>query len=127
MSAGWVGSQPTSSRVSALGRGRAVDPEEAAQPGEVLARVLTGDREHGEVEMLPDHLGDVVERHALVRDRVQDRSCRGRLQHQAEDATEYWTGWGAPGPGGWPGGSEEYGCSMPVSSLCALRVLPAWQ
>src|ERR1035437_648399 len=35
--------------------------------------------------MPPDYFGDVADRHALVGDRVQRRSCRGVLQRQAEE------------------------------------------
>ena len=64
--------------------GGGVGSEEAGHPGEVLACVFRGDGDHGEVEMAPDHLGDVADRHPFVGDRVQRRSSWRLLQREAE-------------------------------------------
>ena len=42
--------------------------KESGQPAEVLARALGRDGDYGQVEMPPDQLGDVADRHALVDD-----------------------------------------------------------
>src|ERR1035437_8178679 len=67
-------------------RRRAVEPEEPGQPCEMLACVLGGDGDHGDVEVPSDHLGDVADRDALVGDRVQGRSRGGRLDRETEQA-----------------------------------------
>ena len=67
MSPGWVGCQPSSSRVSVLEAGLSTPRKPASQPkcsaassGEMAAT--------GHVEVPADHLGDVADRHALVGD-----------------------------------------------------------
>ena len=85
MSPGWVGCHPSSSRVSALEAG-ASSPMKAAQPAEVLARVLGCDGDDRDLEMPSDDLRDVAERNALVGDRVERRSRRGLFEREAKEA-----------------------------------------
>ncbi len=78
-----MGCHPSSSRVQALDAGASA-PMKAAEEPEVLERVLGGDGEHRDVQVLSDHLGDPSDRHAFLSDRVERRSGRGLLQCQAE-------------------------------------------
>ena len=50
---------------------RAVEREEACEPGEVRPGLLWGDGDHRDVEVPADHLGDVTDRHAFVGDGMQ--------------------------------------------------------
>ena len=86
MSPGWVGCQPSSSRVSVLEAGLS-SGEEAGQPAEVLARRPRAAIEAtGRSRCRPITSAIVADRHALVGDRVQHRSRRRLLQRQAEQA-----------------------------------------
>ena len=80
---GWL---PAEQLAGQRAGGRRVEPEEAAEPGEVLGRVLGGDGDDRELEMPSDDLGDVADRHALLGDRVQRRSRRGLFEPETEEA-----------------------------------------
>ncbi len=75
-----MGGLPPQQFAGPRARGWAVEGEEAGQPGEVRARVLRRDGSDRHVEMAPDQLGDLADRHALVGDRVQRRPRRSVLQ-----------------------------------------------
>jgi hypothetical protein len=75
-----VGSQPTSLRVAAFGRGL-IAAEQRAEHAQ-LRRV---DGRGGQSGLLRDGLGDIPHRHALLPDGVQHGAGRRLLQRDAEE------------------------------------------
>src|SRR5215469_15076186 len=76
----WLDRPPPEQLARQCARGRLVYRENLAQEAETLGR-------HGrdrQVEVTPDHLGDVADRHALVADGVQPRARWSLLHCQAE-------------------------------------------
>src|ERR1019366_6583004 len=73
-----MGRLPRQQLAGQCARRRAVEPEEPGQPREMLARVLGGDGDHGDVEGPSDHLGDAADRDPLTLARPQRKGPRGR-------------------------------------------------
>ena len=85
MSPGWVGCQPSSSRVSALEAGASspMKPPSQVKCSAASSGAIDDDRE---LEVPSDDLRDVADRNALLGDRVQRRSRRGLFEPETEEA-----------------------------------------
>lgn len=81
-----TGGLPSEQVVGDLCRGGAVDSPEAAEEAEVVACLLGGDGDGGDVEMLGEDLGDLEDRHALVAHGVKHRPGGRGLDREAEQA-----------------------------------------
>ena len=77
---------PVELRAGTRARSRDVDACEHREPAEVLGRLFGRLRDDRNVQAPADHLGDLLERHALFGDRMEGAPLRAALEREPIDA-----------------------------------------